>query len=636
MSQSSTIRKRASLACQACRSRKVRCDVARRPSGTPCGNCLWKNLDCVIPLNRRLRPNFWQRKAKQAQAKADMSSGHPLGAALGMLPTPSSSDADDVFGDSLNKRFSTDNLSTLMDVPRVEMSESSFFTDFEQIPEYGNSPFGDTLNATYLSPPDSFPEEDFTLYPTQFPPYIRPLPPNVNQDESDYLRLKGAFDLPPWPVQKPLLQAFIEYVHPRFPMLETTSLINLLDERKCEEPISLLLYQAVLYSGAVFVDMDFLFRAGYSTRNDARKNLCEKIKLLYTFDCELDRLSIVQSLLLLASWYEASEDLKDCWHWSGVAISLAQSFGLHRNSEDLYFGLDSSPLPEEALSSRKRAWKRTWWCCFMYDRLLALGLRYPTRIADEDFDVPMLTEDDFEPIQYDIPASFQQDLVSICLARAQLCRFIGRVLDAQYSTLLNHETSDHTNYRVALVCPKKNFDNIDTVSSLYLELSDWAESLPEACRHKQQPCRLDVNAGQGSVIIQRVMLQMEYQALISALYRPLYDIKLTPGDFVQSQAQHTARVCVQNSATTITRLLRDLKGVRLCRYLSNTCISIILPTSIVHLNSMGNPSLEVRKVARREFNLCISALGCLRGRNTEAERARTFLAGIIGSNRLVS
>ena len=32
----------------------------------------------------------------------------------------------------------------------------------------------------------------------------------------------------------------------------------------------------------------------------------------------------------------------------------------------------------------------------MRDRLVALGMRRPTRVKDEDYDVPMLTENDFE------------------------------------------------------------------------------------------------------------------------------------------------------------------------------------------------------------------------------------------------
>jgi HSP20 family molecular chaperone IbpA len=48
--------------------------------------------------------------------------------------------------------------------------------------------------------------------------------------------------------------------------------------------------------------------------------------------------------------------------------------------------------------SKKKLWKRIWWSCFMRDRLVALGMRRPTRIKAEDYDVPMLREEDFEVV----------------------------------------------------------------------------------------------------------------------------------------------------------------------------------------------------------------------------------------------
>jgi hypothetical protein len=84
----------------------------------------------------------------------------------------------------------------------------------------------------------------------------------------------------------------------------------------------------------------------------------------------------------------------------------------------------------------------------MRDRLIALGMRRPTRVQGEDYDVPMLTEDDFEiaplseyitvaprecTLARDIEA--QRELVQMCIAKAKLCLCISHVLSAQYSTL---------------------------------------------------------------------------------------------------------------------------------------------------------------------------------------------------------
>lgn len=74
-------------------------------------------------------------------------------------------------------------------------------------------------------------------------------------------------------------------------------------------------------------------------------------------------------------------------------------------------------------------------------------MRQPSRIKDEDFDVPMLEESDFEieALPKDntaIPASctlvrnldMQREL-AMCIAKAQLCVCISHMLKAQYAVL---------------------------------------------------------------------------------------------------------------------------------------------------------------------------------------------------------
>ena len=70
----------------------------------------------------------------------------------------------------------------------------------------------------------------------------------------------------------------------------------------------------------------------------------------------------------------------------------------------------------------------------MRDRLIALGMRRPTRIKDQDADVPMLTMDDFEITAIPdsiscVPASCQfarnvekqRELAVMCVEKAKLC-----------------------------------------------------------------------------------------------------------------------------------------------------------------------------------------------------------------------
>jgi hypothetical protein len=134
-------------------------------------------------------------------------------------------------------------------------------------------------------------------------------------------------------------------------------------------------------------------------------------------------------------WHETMDDQKDTWHWMGVAISLSYTIGLHKD-----------PEKSDMDQNKKRLWKRIWWSCFMRDLLVALGMRRPTRVKYEEYDMPILTEDDFElsPLSKNVTiisldctlardVDAQRELAQMCIAKAKLCICISHVLSVQYS-----------------------------------------------------------------------------------------------------------------------------------------------------------------------------------------------------------
>lgn len=48
---SRNVKRRASQACQGCRARKIRCDVAKH--GVPCVHCKLDNVECIMGENKR-------------------------------------------------------------------------------------------------------------------------------------------------------------------------------------------------------------------------------------------------------------------------------------------------------------------------------------------------------------------------------------------------------------------------------------------------------------------------------------------------------------------------------------------------------------------------------------------------------
>ncbi|CRK34957.1 hypothetical protein BN1708_006591 [Verticillium longisporum] len=445
--------------------------------------------------------------------------------------------------------------------------------------------FGDLRTSQFLA---SLEEPDLQA---QLPAFVKPLPARIASEDVKYLHTKGALSLPPLPLQTALLQAYVEYVHPYMPLLDLREFLGAVNARDglCGQ-VSLFLYQAIMFAATAFVDMKALKEAGYSTRKAARRSFFSKTRLLYDFDYESDRLVLVQALLLMTYWYETPDDQKDTWHWMGVAISLAHTIGLHRNP-----ATTSMPLRKQKL------WKRIWWSCFMRDRLVALGMRRPTRIKDEDYDVPMLTESDFEiellaEENHAVPAectlvrdiAMQQELASMCVAKAKLCICISHMLKAQYSVLIRDKMRPDNTYRP--LTP------------------------------------LDVKNGRSTLAVQRTLLHMVYYTTISALHRPQF-LPSSPSQAptASRQVQEMSRLRVRDAAMHITRMASELHHLRLEKFLPTTGVTVILPAMIIHLLEMKNPIAQARDRASRGFKQCMRVMEKLREIYAAADYATGFL-----------
>ena len=355
------------------------------------------------------------------------------------------------------------------------------------------------------------------------------------------------------------------------------------------------------------------------------------MQVLYDFDYEIDRVSLVQSLLLMTYWYETPDDQKDTWHWMGVAISLAHTIGLHRNPEK------SNMEP-----NKKKLWKRIWWSCFMRDRLVALGMRRPTRVKDEDFDVPLLTEKDFEiaPISDSITivprhctlmrdVEAQRQLAQMCIAKSKLCLCISHVLTAQYSVLVKAQgmQGQEGSTRSSIMLFPKKLDQTNEVKRCGEELSDWIDELPECCEYS------DVMSPGNSgppVFVQRSLLHMIYFTTLSALHRPqvLPSASSTQRDKCR-ELQDLSRKKVREASREITRISQELRIRGLEKYLPTTGVTALLPAIIIHLLDIKASNDEARQAALDGFCQCMQVLEKLRDNYASADFATQFLEAAI-------
>jgi hypothetical protein len=267
----------------------------------------------------------------------------------------------------------------------------------------------------------------------------------------------------------------------------------------------------------------------------------------------------------------------DCWHWTETAISAAYAIGLNRKDE-----------AGRVQSAQKAIWRRVWWCCFMRDRLITLGTQRPLRIKQGDFDVPMLSLQDFDlqqlsPSNVTIPGQHailkdmvaQEELAVICIAKVQLCFYIGCVLGA-------HDGPDARSFHKmqSPVVRKKADKRLEALGS---QLKSWHASLPECCQYKA-PTWADIGGNRVSVTLHRTLLHMIYYATFISLHQPqihfsAYQIFTAPTLNGHDEQRPSAR----NASLQIISMAENLCRIGLGRFLPQTSLMAIVLATVHRL-----------------------------------------------------
>ncbi|PYH99537.1 hypothetical protein BO71DRAFT_192911 [Aspergillus ellipticus CBS 707.79] len=625
------VKRRASKACCCCRARKVRCDVVE--NGSPCTNCRLDQVECIVTESKR---------RKKSRVEVDNGNPHRLSQSPAEIP-------DD--GTSLFRRLSE--CHGLSDVAPASPSQRS--VDLEQGQHMPHLLYQSQVNrigasgdrfrrrmAPNPAVPATLPLHHVTSQIQQLldpsfanvrsggvalPDYIRGLPPRLQKEDIDYLSMKGALTVPDVGLRNELLKSYLHYVHTYMPLLDLEDFLQTIVQNDGIRRMSLLLFQAVMFAGTAFIDLKHLHAAGYPTRKAARKAFFQRARLLYDFDYEVDRISLVQSLLLMTYWYETPDDQKDTWHWMGVSLSLAHTIGLHRDPGNSRMDL-----------RRQRMWKRIWWSTYTRDRLIALGMRRPMRVKDDDCDVPMLTLEDFEfrPFPPEIVSivgnsevlqsvSHQRELALMFIEKAKLCLCVSHVLSAQYS-VLSHKFGGTMETTMMLV-PKKSAAETFEVRRCDQELEDWRAHLPAEIQYAPAaPSKL--SEAQEVLHSHRALLKMVYLTTSSALHRPQV-LPAIPLPSMDAELQEISRNKVRFAAIEITNIAQDLHSLDLTRYFPTTGVTVLLPAVIIHLLDIKSSDPNIRITSLQRFYQCMRILQRLREIYASADFATSFLEAAI-------
>lgn len=110
------------------------------------------------------------------------------------------------------------------------------------------------------------------------PNYIGRPPHSLKSADLEYLSQCGALSVPNDELRDQLLRSVVLYVYPFLPVLDLQDFLDGVDG-KCGCKISLILFQAVMFAGTAFVDLQYLLNEGFENRIAARAHFAQKIKV---------------------------------------------------------------------------------------------------------------------------------------------------------------------------------------------------------------------------------------------------------------------------------------------------------------------------------------------------------------------
>ncbi|KAF3007033.1 hypothetical protein E8E15_000258 [Penicillium rubens] len=377
------------------------------------------------------------------------------------------------------------------------------------------------------------------------------------------LTREGALVFPSPAVCDTLLQAYFDWLHPCFPILDRADL-------QCDyqdSTLSPLLFQSMLFIGVSLCSDAVLITTGFDNRYQAKEVFYQRAKDIYDSGWETDTVIKLQSLFLLSFWRGGPTEERDVRFWLGAAISLAQKKGMHVMSKLSFLNTKDQKL-----------WKRIWWALYVRDQQTSAALGLPPRIRDEDCQVADLEAADFEeskpmgpPEIFRTPPEVH---IPYVIGMAQLARLLREIVCSQY------------------LPGRSKLDN-EARPMLRQRLIDWESRLPKEMQF-QMPMSREAMFLVG-------MLHMAYNNLYILLYRPLF---LQP----PGQSANPEGNVALDAATRSTRILEDMLSENLVQHGSVHLITHTFSALCIHTIHFGRVTDTARKLAEHRAKLCLLGL----------------------------
>ncbi|KAH8820229.1 fungal-specific transcription factor domain-containing protein [Xylogone sp. PMI_703] len=357
-----------------------------------------------------------------------------------------------------------------------------------------------------------------------------------------------------------LLLVYFRWFHPAFPVLNQNGFI----QRCLNKEMSLLVLNSVLMIAVTMCSEYELGLTKIASRYDAREIFYRQARALYDSDLDSDKVNNVISLFLISFWWGGPNDEKDSWHWLGIAISLAQSLGMHRSTSR-----------SNMSSHTARHWRRIWWSLRVRDALTSGSIGRPQHFSVNNCDVEVLEPDD---IKEDHPEASSEEIYYAC-QMARLSTIFSDILSARY--------------------PAVSSASQEMKLSLENALDSFRAQIPSDLKYE----RINAESGQG---LWAAMLMMAYNFAVILLCRPSRSID-TPTTVDLWGNASKALI----AANDVSRIMEDILSVFIGRLCQIHTIPALFNSLAMHVYSMCTSGVIGRELAENRARTCMLGLSSL-------------------------
>lgn len=364
----------------------------------------------------------------------------------------------------------------------------------------------------------------------------------------------GAFTFPPTTIREKLLKAYFRWFHPHFPVVDEPEIWSVHNSGS----MSPLLLQAMLFIGVIHCEESTLKELDWGNRHRAKYQLYSRTKDIYDAEYETKKLIVIQALFLMSFWRAGALLEKDVRHWLGAVISLAQTKAFHRSGSE-----------NETHPAKLR--RRLWWAIYARERQCSSALGLPNRIRDDDCDVEMLCEADFE-LAFDpsTPPTSISRYKAYTIGMTQLAILLGKVVDAGYLPNRTLSAADRTRIRG--------------------DLEKWKQQLSSSIQLSS-----DTDSS-----FQASMLHLAYNNLHILLHRSAF---IGEEDLDPEAANFALHAAARNS-----RIVEDMLSEGTMGHAQIHVITNLFNTLCIHVAHLRRSNGVTQTIAEHRAKLCLLGL----------------------------